>query len=171
MDLIFGLLIAFQIKHFVADYPLQNEYMLGKFKKEGWIKPLAAHVAVHAGFTFFVVAVASSNALLALGLAALDAILHFTMDRIKASPKLLGRFKSMTKDDFDFHKTEVDLLDSALKRKSLDIEIYNRRKNKMVARFNTVKHSNKWFWLSLGIDQMVHFLTHYLIIFLTLYLK
>ena len=31
---IFVLLFAFQMKHFLADYPLQNVYMLGKFKEK-----------------------------------------------------------------------------------------------------------------------------------------
>lgn len=41
MKTLFILLILFQIKHFVADYLLQGEYMLGKFKP-GWsfLKPL-----------------------------------------------------------------------------------------------------------------------------------
>lgn len=45
------LVVAFKIKHFVADYPLQTPYMLGKFKARGWVRPLAAHAGVHAGLT------------------------------------------------------------------------------------------------------------------------
>ncbi len=45
------LLVVFQLKHFMADYPLQNEYMLGKFKAKGWFAPLALHAGVHSLFT------------------------------------------------------------------------------------------------------------------------
>ena len=31
---IFILLVIFQFKHFIADYLLQNNYMLGKFKDD-----------------------------------------------------------------------------------------------------------------------------------------
>ena len=52
---LFVLLVLYQVKHFVADYPLQGTYMLGKFKKNGWVLPLAAHCGVHALFTFAIV--------------------------------------------------------------------------------------------------------------------
>lgn len=45
--LVFFLLGMFQIKHFVADYPLQIPYMLGKMKETGWFFPLLSHVSVH----------------------------------------------------------------------------------------------------------------------------
>lgn len=119
----FALLILFQIKHFVADFPLQGQYMLGKFKSgTEWILPLMAHSSVHAMGTFIIsILFVSFN--VALSLAVLDFVIHSTMDRIKASPNLLGRF-------------------------SMD---------------------NKYFWWSLGFDQMVHHLTHYVIIFIILW--
>lgn len=93
-SLIFVLLVLFQLKHFLADYPFQNKYMLGKFKDRDWELPLLAHVAVHAVFTF---AIASAFGIAqACCLAVLDATIHFIMDRIKASKKMLGRFKSLT---------------------------------------------------------------------------
>ena len=43
------LMVVFQTKHFLCDYPLQNEYMLGKFKPgSDWVLPLGAHALVHA---------------------------------------------------------------------------------------------------------------------------
>lgn len=88
------LLLVFQIKHFICDYPLQNVYMLGKMKSTGWIKPLAVHSAVHAWFTFLIMLlVQPNNVLLYLLIPAADFILHFTVDRIKASPNLGGKFK------------------------------------------------------------------------------
>ena len=85
------LLIIFQIKHFIADFPLQGKYMLGKFKDgREWILPLIAHCSVHALFTLIIVIVFNPQL---WWLCLVDFILHFTMDRIKASKRLLGRFK------------------------------------------------------------------------------
>lgn len=95
---IFILLVLFQIKHFIADYPLQNAYMLGKMNAAGWVKPLAAHAFVHAILTILVVALVLpldhwiDNLLLGILLGVADFIIHFTVDRIKASPKLGGRW-------------------------------------------------------------------------------
>lgn len=121
------LLVAYQIKHWLADYPLQTQYMLKK-GGEGWswILPLTAHASVHALGTLIIAATATSLANLdhslsfVISLAALDFVIHFTMDRIKADKKLLGRFP-----------------------------------------FPTTA-----FFCSLGFDQAVHHLTHYLIIYL-----
>ena len=94
------LLLVFQIKHFICDYPLQNAYMLGKMKSTGWIKPLAAHAYVHACITaiivlwyFILIGKSELAFILAPILAIADFILHFTVDRIKASPNLGGKFK------------------------------------------------------------------------------
>ena len=99
LSILFLLLVLFQLKHFIADYPLQTEYMLGKMKETGWIQPLAAHVTVHACFTAIIVLwfciLPDQHTLavvLAPTLALADFIIHFTVDRIKASPKLGGRW-------------------------------------------------------------------------------
>ena len=89
---IFLLLVAFQLKHFIADYPLQTQYMLGKTKATGWIKPLAAHAAVHVWFTFLIILFISPDNYLLYLLVLVDFVIHFTVDRIKASPKLGGKF-------------------------------------------------------------------------------
>lgn len=77
--------------------------MLGKFKiGTEWILPLTAHASVHAAFTLAIAsvygfAVMDGSALFVLRLAALlallDFVVHFIVDRIKASPNLLGRWK------------------------------------------------------------------------------
>jgi hypothetical protein len=90
---IFLLLVLFQIKHFLCDYPLQGAYMLGKFKTgKDWILPLSAHAGVHFLGTLFV-----SLWFVPFGFAVLlsvtDFAVHFSVDRIKASPNLLGRWK------------------------------------------------------------------------------
>ena len=95
---IFTLLVLFQLKHFVCDYPLQTQYMLGKMQATGWIQPLAAHAAVHAIGTFIITIIVFNPAYyldavtLAVILAIVDFIVHFMVDRIKASPNLGGRF-------------------------------------------------------------------------------
>lgn len=92
MESIFFLLVAFQVKHFLCDYPFQTPYMLGKFKGgTEWVLPLVAHAGVHALGTF-----AISLYFMGLGavlLALLDFAVHFTVDRIKASPTMGGRWK------------------------------------------------------------------------------
>jgi len=96
---IFLLLVIFQLKHFLADYPLQTPYMLGKMKATGWKLPLAAHAAVHALITFTIAFVFLDLSylpdviLFASLLAMLDFTIHFLVDRVKASPSLAGKFK------------------------------------------------------------------------------
>ena len=138
--MIFGLLLIFQIKHYLADYPYQNEYMLGKFKP-GWdfVGPLASHCSVHAFFTI-VISIAilhstGSSIKFAFVLGLIDFVAHFIMDRIKAGPKYLGRFKGLSAKEYPTATAEERI-------------------------------SNVWFWKSLGIDQGVHHVTHYAIIFL-----
>lgn len=136
--MIWVLLIAFQIKHFLADYPMQMPYMLGKFKDKGWVKPLAHHCTVHAIMTFMIATLAVPNESylwFCLGLALLDFSIHFIMDRIKASPHMLGQFKALTAKDFPQATQQM-------------------------------KKANTYFWWSLGLDQMVHHLTHYLVVYL-----
>lgn len=131
------LLVAYQFKHFICDFPLQTPYMLGKFKGGNeWIKPLMAHAGVHAAFTYFICGIFLFRKphWYMLALTALDFIVHFTMDRIKASPELLGKYKTLSASEFPHASNEAKL-------------------------------HNKYFWWALGVDQMVHHLTHYYIIY------
>ena len=113
------LLVIFQLKHFISDYPLQSQYMLRKANEKQWVKPLLAHALVHATMTLLIVLAFNPSV---WWLSIVDLIIHFSVDRVKASPKMLNRF-------------------------SID---------------------NKFFWWSLGADQMAHHLTHYFIIFIIL---
>ncbi len=96
---IFLLLVLFQIKHFLCDFPFQTPYMLGKFKGgTEWIIPLAAHATVHCAGTSIVMilwalATAARWSLAVAFLPLLDFVIHFTVDRIKASPAMGGRWK------------------------------------------------------------------------------
>lgn len=85
---IFLLLLLFQVKHFAADFPLQTSYMLNKGKINNWVFPLLSHVLVHSVFTLLILLMFVSP-LLSLSLAMLDLVLHFIIDRIKASPFIL----------------------------------------------------------------------------------
>lgn len=164
MNTIFLLLIIFQLKHYICDYPLQNEYMLGKFKEKGWVLPLLSHALVHAKFTMIIVLLFNESFTKALGLGLLDLTLHFIMDRIKASPKLLGKYKSMTKEQYVGSLERVDKLkkQSEVIRTSDMTNMYIKALNE----HKQLKKSNSMFWNSLGVDQMVHHLTHYILIYL-----
>ena len=87
---LFILLILFQLKHFICDYPLQTQYMLGKMQAVGWIKPLAAHAVTHSVGTGLIALIFAPYLTLPLIIA--DFVLHFIVDRIKASPNLGGKF-------------------------------------------------------------------------------
>lgn len=149
MTTIFILLVLFQLKHFIADYPLQRPYMLKKFLPDwGFVLPLLAHTGVHAVMTFGIASM-FTHWKMALDLAIFDLVVHFGMDRMKASPKYLGKFKALSGN-------EVGVI---LNRNYLDLEsdeIYHGDKAKL--------KGNTLFWWSLGLDQMVHHLTHYVII-------
>jgi len=197
MKTVFLLLIIYQVKHFLADYPLQGKYMLGKFKGgTAWIMPLLAHVGVHAAFTFVIAfgftlyhytqtyqGILHNAPLVAmgeicwfsLGLSMLDAAIHFVMDRIKASPDLLGRFQAISKGEYHNHVRDVEhlkmMMDPNEPYRLPNAEGMKQFQHRLVdceATFAVKMRSNVLFWWSLGLDQMVHHLTHYLLIYLIL---
>lgn len=151
MGTIFLLLIIYQLKHFVADYLLQGRYMLGKFKNGfAWILPLAAHSGVHAVMTYIIALFFNSK--MALTVAVIDFVLHFAMDRVKASPSLLGRYKALSANEMKNILSYLPTLGEAGVKEKFGKEL----------------KSNTYFWFTLGIDQGVHHLTHYLIIWMLL---
>lgn len=86
--------VTYWFKHFIADFILQNEYMLGKFQPyPKFILPLSAHCAVHAGIVawMFFLAVMNGPRDLNLDFLTAGAIVvayeffsHFLVDVIKA---------------------------------------------------------------------------------------
>jgi hypothetical protein len=163
IEFTFLLLLLFQFKHFVCDYPLQNSYMLGKFMP-GWeyLRPLGAHCAVHALFTGIIVVMVDlgmgSHAGYPVGevgyLMLVDFCAHFAMDRIKASPKMLGRFKAVSGQEY-----------ASLVRCIKDFEGFGNSEMELAAKsFRRKLKSNTYFWWSLGLDQAMHHITHYYII-------
>jgi hypothetical protein len=169
---IFLLLLLFQFKHFIADYPLQGEYMLGKFKDKGWILPLFAHVGVHGAFTF-IISMFVAPWPIAIGLAYMDMFIHFFMDRLKASPYYLGKFKAMSANEFKDMGAKQQELDKAMFASMDDPAavpgtilkaVHDRAEYLQDAKKQ--KLHNKLFWMALGFDQMVHHLTDLLVIYI-----
>ena len=73
---------AFLLKHFLADFLLQTDWMAtGKERPEGWLAPLAAHAGLHGALTAALF-LAVAPALAWLGLA--DALIHGIIDRLKS---------------------------------------------------------------------------------------
>jgi hypothetical protein len=154
---LFALLVAFQLKHWVCDYLLQGEYMAGKFRDGwGWILPLASHCAVHAATTFAIVTYAAQDWWLGAVCAGFDFLVHFAMDRIKASPNLMGRWKALSAKEYV--QLRGDLANEP-KGWCYNTTYYDDLRRS--------KRDNRKFWLCLGADQLVHALTHYVIIFVT----
>lgn len=129
--------------------------MLQKFRPDwGFFFPLVAHAGLHAYFTFGIALLYFAQTgqglqyfyCIMLGL--FDFVVHFTMDRIKAGPKYLGRYKTITPQEF---KASMAYL---------SWEGHEREKKEARKKLK----ENKLFWWSLGLDQMVHHLTHYCII-------
>lgn len=88
------LAIVYQLKHFLADYVFQTDYMLKKGNLDwSFFAPLFSHTLVHGGMTFLIAWFFLHNLKWALILMAFDTFIHFVMDRLKASPRYLGRFQ------------------------------------------------------------------------------
>ncbi len=144
------LLIVFQEKHWIADYPLQGQYMLGKFKEyPHFILPLLAHGFVHGLFTFAIASFVQPWKY-AMVLGAMDMLIHSTVDFIKANPSLGGRFEALSKREM----------------KSILSYVPSLGADKVEELFGAQLKSNRYFWWTLGLDQKAHHLTHYLLIWL-----
>ena len=98
LQLVFQLLVIFQIKHYMCDFPLQTPYMLKKVLN-GWqfFLPLLTHACVHATGTLLICLYFNSKL---WWLALVDLVIHFLMDRIKAGDRYLGRFRDKNKQGY-----------------------------------------------------------------------
>ena len=79
---VFILLALFGIKHFIADFVMQYDYMLrekGIYGAEGGIH----HAIVHASFTFLILMFFCSDAHVVIPLSFADFILHYHIDYFK----------------------------------------------------------------------------------------
>lgn len=153
--MIWVLLIVYQLKHFIADYPLQGRYMLGKFKPyPHFILPLLSHGLVHGVFTFLI-ALYFKNWQTAALLGALDMTIHSVVDWVKANPSMGGRFSALSK------KEAMKLMETGITPKT---PFAPSSPEEIEATWK----SNTYFWWALGADQLAHHLTHYLLIWLIL---
>jgi len=82
-------LVAFQIKHLLADFQFQTQWMMaGKERTHKWLEPLMAHAGLHAAMT---VCIALWFNPVFWWLGAIDLIIHATVDRGKTvSVRALG---------------------------------------------------------------------------------
>lgn len=143
--MIWLLLVIYQLKHFVCDYPLQGKFMLGKFKPfPDCLLPLVAHAGVHGVATFLIASAFSSKS--AFWLALLDFTVHGVVDYLKANPGLGGRWSALSKDEF---------------KKILS---YQAPGADMISEDKQRIQGNTYFWWALGADQAAHHLTHYALI-------
>jgi len=94
LEWVFGLLIIFQVKHFLADFVFQNVYMLRK-GSPGWdfVVPLSIHAGVHALTSLPIILYFNPSLWY---LAIFDFVVHFMTDRLKAGPRYLGRFDDLS---------------------------------------------------------------------------
>lgn len=145
--MIFVLLVLYQIKHFVCDYPLQGKYMLGKFKPfPQCVLPLLAHATVHGVATFGIALFFKPER--ALTLALFDMVVHGLTDYVKANPSLGGRWSALSKNEM----------------KSILSYVPTLGEERVKVKYGSILKGNVYFWWALGADQMVHHLTHYIII-------
>lgn len=91
LPFIMALLVAFQVKHLLADYVLQTRWMTEGKAGSGlaFVKPLLAHASIHAAMTAVIILFVAPAM---VWLAVIDLAAHGVLDRIKASPHLLGRY-------------------------------------------------------------------------------
>jgi len=82
-----ALMSLFLIKHFIADFPLQTQWMVQGKARRNW--PLLAHAGVHAAFTALILLPLAPQL---LWLAAVEWLAHSGIDRLKAHPDLGGRW-------------------------------------------------------------------------------
>jgi Protein of unknown function (DUF3307) len=76
-----ALLLAMALKHYVADFLLQTNWIArGKEQANGWFAPLAVHVLCHAGFTLAIALLLAPHL---WWLAAVDLVVHTAIDRGK----------------------------------------------------------------------------------------
>jgi hypothetical protein len=75
------LLVAFTIKHVVADFFLQTDWMaLGKERRKGWLIPLLWHAAWHGALTALLAAAVEPRL---VWLGGIDFLVHAAIDRCK----------------------------------------------------------------------------------------
>lgn len=83
ISLLMLLLVAFIVKHFLADYLWQTEYMLRKTAQTGWQLPLLSHAGFH-GLLTSLILLPPCGLQVSVLLGMLDFCIHFVVDYWKA---------------------------------------------------------------------------------------
>jgi len=99
MERVFLVLVFFTLKHFLADWVLQTDEIARKKGKE--IKFLLIH-SFHHSFLILLIALFGFEWGRVISIAAAEFILHSFIDYLKASEKLLGKYKYPSKPYFVF---------------------------------------------------------------------
>lgn len=99
------LMAAFQIKHVLADYYLQNEYMLAG-RSVYLHMGRALHAGVHAVGTFGILALAGADISWVIALSLAELVVHFHIDWAKAA--LTERQQLTPKDAVFWRLTGLD---------------------------------------------------------------
>lgn len=98
LQFVFTLLVIYQFKHYIADFPLQREYMLRKTKANwDFLGPLGMHSLVHGLGTLVICFIFAPHL---WWLSIIDFVVHFVVDRIKSGPRYLGRYNDLSKSSF-----------------------------------------------------------------------
>ena len=98
LQVTFILFVLYQVKHYIADFPLQREYMLRKTNPHwDFALPLALHCGVHSLGTLLITLIFAPTC---WWLTIVDFVLHFITDRLKSGPRYLGRFNDLSKPGF-----------------------------------------------------------------------
>jgi hypothetical protein len=153
---LFILLVVFQFKHWIADYILQGRYQLGKFRADwGFALPLLSHCAIQGAATLAICLVVRPEL---WWLAVVDVVAHFAMDRIKAGPKYLGRFKALSGAEFERLMPTLKEIDQH------SGYIRAERISPAWSKAISAVRSNRIYWVVLGLDAMFHHLTDLFIV-------
>ena len=152
LDFFLLLFVIFCVKHFIADGPLQTAWMLRKYSaKWDFFKPLFVHSAIHGILTIAIVLFVNPR-LWWLGL--IDLVSHFVMDRVKAGPKYMGRWKALSGAEYMGIITSIEeFKDSKNNELILATQMFQRKLK-----------ANTYFWWCLTIDQAWHHLTSVFVI-------
>lgn len=176
--LIFLLLVVYNWKQFVADWLLQTDYHQGK-AKPGWdfLGPLLSHVSNHFTLTTLISAGVlvyfdhpapiGFGMLIGLG----DGLVHFVMDRIKAGPKFMGRWKMLSAQQVVACKETLaanvgDNYFEPVFNQWCEYEEYVLEHDQRDSR--RALRGNRLFWWAVGFDQSIHHLSDYAAIYVVL---
>ena len=97
---IFVLLLAFQIKQLLCDYPIQPEFLLKRFQSSS-VNGLLLYSFFHGFFTLAICLILTTASFpLAAGLALLDVGIDFVLGLTRSKSDLLARFRPLDLQEF-----------------------------------------------------------------------